>query len=92
MFTLYGLGEFFSDSRFGPCNELLTLTGKNVQFENVRNFVQVTLIVLFVRSVTKYIVRLTSKMPEGAEEVPTIGIIYPPPEVRSILCLTTIQF
>jgi len=29
-------------------------------------------------------------MPEGVEEVPTIGIIYPPPEVRSILYLTII--
>lgn len=29
-------------------------------------------------------------MPEGVEEVPTIGIIYPPPEVRSILYLTKI--
>lgn len=27
-------------------------------------------------------------MPEGVEEVPTIGIIYPPPEVRSILYIT----
>lgn len=29
-------------------------------------------------------------MPEGVEEVPTIGIIYPPPEVRSILYVTKI--
>lgn len=29
-------------------------------------------------------------MPEGVDEVPTIGIIYPPPEVRSILYSTTI--
>jgi hypothetical protein len=29
-------------------------------------------------------------MPEGVEEVPTIGIIYPPPEVRSILWHITI--
>lgn len=32
----------------------------------------------------------TFKMPEGVEEVPTIGIIYPPPEVRSILYSTTL--
>lgn len=31
-------------------------------------------------------------MPEGTDEVPTIGIIYPPPEVRSILYSTTIEF
>jgi len=30
-------------------------------------------------------------MPEGVEEVPSIGIIYPPPEVRSILYLTTLN-
>lgn len=29
-------------------------------------------------------------MPEGVEEVPTIGIIYPPPEVRSILYRITL--
>lgn len=31
-------------------------------------------------------------MPEGVEEVPAIGIIYPPPEVRSILYSTTIHY
>lgn len=40
----------------------------------------------FIRYLLKYF-----KMPEGVEEVPTIGIIYPPPEVRSILFKTLLR-